>query len=177
MQDKIKNISSYNLKKQESRLIINKILEDILKQKIRKLNFLGLKSLKQIPEYNFNLSKIEVIIENNRKYDVYLKNINKSKIQETIFCYWYFCEENYKIKTNKKEKYYAKKATITEYKNQYDRKKYNIKFLGKQYKIHKSSNLYFINIKKYIGNFLGKEKDIILKNKQIEDKILFIGIV
>lgn len=175
MQNKIKNMSSYNLKKQKNRLIIKKILEDILNQKIIKIDFLGLRSLKQIPEYNFNLSKVEVMLENNTKHDVYLKNINKNKTQETIFCYWYFCEENYGVKANKKGKYYAKKAMITEYRNQYDRKKYNIKFLGKQYKMHKSSNLYFINMQKYIYEFYGKE--IVLKNKPIADEILFIGIV
>lgn len=175
MQNNKKNI----LRSKKNTLAIKNILQNTLNCKIKEIKFKGIERLKKISEYNFKLMKVEVVLETNIKREIYLKIINKEKVQETIFCYWYFCEEKNLTNKVKNGKYYNKKATITEYKSKYYnyKKKFNIKFLNKNYKICKSSNIYFLDLDKYILRFNENKKGRFWDNFNIEKKMIFIGII
>lgn len=157
-------------------ITIKHILEEIFNKKIYDIEFSGIEELNKIPEYQFKLVKINVLLENKRKYNVFLKFISKYKMNETIFCYWYFCEEKYKENKCKQKKYYNKKANIIEYKNTYCGKMVDIQLLNREKKIWKNSETHFIELEKYIQNKC-KRKQTTSKSINKSEEILFIGII
>ena len=56
--------------------------------------------LSNISEYEFELVKTKIILEENEEVEMYLKMIKNSKIKESIFCYWctIYEEELFKAK-------------------------------------------------------------------------------
>ena len=132
---------------------IKEILENLFNEQIRKMEKPKLQKLEQIPEYKFKLIKISITLKSNKKFDVFLKLTNGNKINETIFCYWYFCEEKYKFNIN------DKKGKAEE------------EILNKNNKICKNSNVYFLELK---NSKKKKAKSIKMQKKE---NILFIGVI
>lgn len=158
-------------------IFIKKLLEEIFKEKINYIEYVGLEKLEKIPEYEFELVCLKVNLIDNRHYDIFIKLIDPNKITETIFCYWYFCDEKYRIdKFNKNMVHYKnKKANIIEYKKHDCEKKLNIQLLNSRNKIWKKSDVHFIEIKKYLSNI--KKDESLCENFAVKNDILFIGIV
>ena len=153
---------------------IKEILENLFNEQIRKMEKPKLQKLEQIPEYKFKLIKISITLKSNKKFDVFLKLTNENKINETIFCYWYFCEEKYKFNINENSKY-NKKANIKwnqNFNNLNDSKgKAEVEILNKNNKICKNSNVYFLELK---NSKKEKAKSIKMQKKE---NILFIGVI
>lgn len=80
---------------------IKVLMERLLGINIKDIIIYGISEYKKIPEYNFKLIKIKVLLANHIEYDAYLKVTNRYKIDETIFCYYSFCEEKCKNKSTK----------------------------------------------------------------------------
>jgi len=149
-------------------LSLNKILAEIFNKKIKKITYLGNYRLNQMPEYRFSILKFNVVLEDYSNYTVFIRLINSYQLKESLFCYWFFCEENYSLNT----KFYAPKANIVNYKLKKYEKRYEMQLLNKNKKIWKSSLVDIINIRKYC-KLEGASTNKILKI----DKFLFIAIL
>lgn len=150
-----------------NRLSLNKILNALFNFKIKRIRYLGNNLLNKMPEYNFNLLKFNVVLNDFTNYTIFVKLIDKCKIQESLFCFWFFCEEKYSYNTS----FSVPKANIINYKSQKYEKKYELQFINKKNKIEKSSFVNIINLNEYV-----KEKINVDNKKEIE-KYLFIGII
>ena len=71
-------------------LSLNKILNGLFKKRIKRMTYLGVYELKQMPEYRFKLLKFNVILEDYNNYTVFVKLIDKYRVKESLFCYWFF---------------------------------------------------------------------------------------
>ena len=64
------------------------LLKEITKLDIKDYEFKKLKNMETIEEYAFSMLKLEVILNDKTKQDIYIKLIRKDRIKESIFCYW-----------------------------------------------------------------------------------------
>ena len=72
----------------EYNTILQKILNDILKLEIKEIKYDKNIQLSNISEYEFELIKINIILESEEVVEAYLKMIKNTRIKESIFCYW-----------------------------------------------------------------------------------------
>ena len=153
-----------------NKLSLNKILNSIFSQRILRITYLGINNLKKMPEYNFSLLKFNIVLEDYSNYSVFIKLINSHQVKESLFCYWFFCEENYSLNT----KFYAPKANIINYRHKYYEKKFEVQLLYKNNKIWKSSFVDIINLKQYINKNLSNKN---INNLDEVNKFLFIAVL
>lgn len=152
------------------KLSLNKVLSNIFNQKIKRITYLGSCKLRKMPEYNFNIVKFNVVIEDFSNYTIFIRIINSCQIEESLFCYWIFCDENYSLDT----KFYAPKANIINYNLQKYEKRYEMKLFKRNNKIWKSSFVDIINVKKYCKS---KLKNIENAKMLETNEYLFIAIL
>lgn len=145
-------------------LSLNKILNGLFKKRIKRMTYLGVYELKQMPEYRFKLLKFNVILEDYNNYTVFVKLIDKYRVKESLFCYWFFCEQNYSINT----KFFAPKTSVLNEKNKSYEIKYEFQLLKKNNKIWKSSFVDIINLNQY---------SIEINNINGIKKCLFVGVL
>ncbi len=153
-----------------NKLSLNKILNSIFSQRILRITYLGINNLKKMPEYNFSLLKFNIVLEDYSNYSVFIKLINSHQVKESLFCYWFFCEENYSLNT----KFYAPKANIINYRHKYYEKKFEVQLLYKNNKIWKSSFVDIINLEQYIKKNLSNKN---INNLDEVNKFLFIAVL
>ena len=90
------------------------LLEKIFKKKIISIKINGVEHFENIIEYDFSLIKANVVYDNDKEDEIYLRIIKGGKIKESIFCYWSFLYEDY-IKTKGKDyENTIQKAIITQ---------------------------------------------------------------
>ena len=160
-----------------NKLKITDVFNNLFSKKIYKYRYLGICKLKKMPEYNFKLSIFNVMLEDYTNYTVFIKRISKQQIEETLFCYWLFCEKNYNTKGN----FYLQKARLKSEKviqnNDYIQK-YILNLLSKNNKIWKASNIYIVDLKKMnSGNFFDIEEKRKMKSDINTNDYLFVGII
>ena len=93
------------------------IFKDVLNQELG----LGIKEIKydknlqlsNASEYEFELVKCKMILDDNKEVEMYLKMIKNNKIKESIFCYWCTIYEEELFKSNDVESV-INKVLITE---------------------------------------------------------------
>ena len=93
------------------------IFKDVLNQELG----LGIKEIKydknlqlsNASEYEFELVKSKIILEDNKDVEMYLKMVKNNKIKESIFCYWCTIYEEELFKSNDVESV-INKVLITE---------------------------------------------------------------
>lgn len=68
--------------------IIKQVFNEILGLGIEKIEYDKNIKLDNMSEYEFELVKIKAILQSKEEVEVYLKMIKKSRIKESIFCYW-----------------------------------------------------------------------------------------
>jgi len=160
---------------------ITEFLNQIFNKKVYRFTYLGKCKLNKMPEYNFVLTEFNVMLDDFTNYTVFLKKFSKNKLEENLFCYWQFCEENFNLHGN----FYLKKANIQninyeKYNNNY---KYTLQLLSKNNKIWKASDINIIelhqnkvqkNIQEYKGKLGVISQDIENDNSK---EYLFIGII
>lgn len=100
----IDDMYKYMLHNNESTI---KLFEKILEIKIQTVKYIGSEHFNTITEYDFSLFKFEVMYDNDKKMEIYLKMIRGGKIKESIFCFWSLLYEEYLkdnnlLKENKK---------------------------------------------------------------------------
>ena len=89
------------------------LLEQILKQKIKDVEFEETKEYYTIAEYNFSLQKAKIFYSDGRQEEIYIKMIKGGKIKESIFCYWSLLYEEF-LNNNLEAENAEKKAIITQ---------------------------------------------------------------
>lgn len=137
--------------------------------------------LKNMSEYNFEVFKLKVVLQSKEEIEMYLKLVKKTKIKESVFCYWCLLYEE-EILNNQKEikpNNYANKVLISELEK---KKYYQSIFLKIDNNISKliesGTEINFVDVKKYIiEKKLEKEYLEILECfNQDEDYELLVGI-
>ena len=104
------------LMKSEDNKIITQLLNDVLSLKIKEITYNGNIQLENISEYEFELVKVRVKLENNEEIEMYLKMIKNTRIKESIFCYWcsIYEEELFKSKEMENMDIFLNKVLISE---------------------------------------------------------------
>ena len=72
----------------EENKILKQIFNDILKLNIKEIKYNKNIQLSNISEYEFELVKVNAILESGEDVEMYLKMIKNTRIKESIFCYW-----------------------------------------------------------------------------------------
>lgn len=137
--------------------------------------------LKNMSEYNFEVFKLKVVLQSKEEIEMYLKLVKKTKIKESVFCYWCLLYEE-EILNNQKDiklNNYTNKVLISELEK---KKYYQSIFLKIDNNISKliesGTEINFVDVKKYIiEKKLEKEYLEILECfNQDEDYELLVGI-
>ena len=89
----------------EEKILLKQIFTDILKLEIKEINYNKNIHLKNISEYEFELVKINAILENNEEVEMYLKMIKNTRIKESIFCYWCSIYDEELMNVNESEEF------------------------------------------------------------------------
>ena len=137
-------------------LYLNKVLSNQFKRKINRITYLGNCRINAIPEYKYILLKFNIVLDNFSNHTVFIRIIKDYQIEESLFCYWLFCEKNYNLRTQ----YYTPKANIVNYKRDYTDKKFEMQLFGTNNKVWKTSVINITNL-----------------NDRINDNFLFIAIL
>lgn len=137
--------------------------------------------LKNMSEYNFEVFKLKVVLQSKEEIEMYLKLVKKTKIKESVFCYWCLLYEEEILNNQKdiKPNNYTNKVLISEL----EKKKYYqsifLKIDNNISKLNESgTEINFVDVKKYIiEKKLEKEYLEILECfNQDEDYELLVGI-
>lgn len=82
------------------------LLKKVTKLEIEDFEFERLKTMENIEEYRFSIIKLKAMLKGGSTKEIYLKLVRKTRIKESIFCYWCLLYDD-KFK-NKEEKEYSK---------------------------------------------------------------------
>ena len=153
------------------RIGLGKFLNNIFNIKVKNITYLGRCELHKMPEYKFNVFKYNIVLEDFSNYTIFVKVIDEEKIEENLFCYWFFCEEYYGIK---KKQYISRASIINLAKESYETK-YKMEILNKSNIVWKTSFVDIINLKDYYESI---SKNTYEKNKHLfNGKALFIAVI
>lgn len=162
--------------------ILKQILINTLKLDIKQIQYQKNIKMKDISEYEFELVKTKATISTDESLDIYLKLIKRSKIKESIFCYWcsIYEEELDKVKENEITETTLNKVVISEL----NKKKYQQSIFleienNKTKILEAGTEINFLEIVDYINQYKTEENkyqkllEYIDKNS---DDVLLIGI-
>ena len=171
-----------NLIESEDKKIIQQILRDVLQLEIEEIEYDKSIKLNDISEYEFELLKVKVILPTKEEIEMYLKMIKKSKIKESIFCYWcaIYEEELRKVKENENMETFLNKVLISELNK---KKYYQSIFLeienNKTCILETGTEVNFIEIANYINEFKSqknKYEELFKYFDEKSDDVLLVGI-
>lgn len=146
-------------------LSLKKVFSKLFNKKIKKITYLGKSRLKKIKEYEFSVLKFNIVLEKYYNYTVFIKLIDYFEIEKSLYCYWFFYEENYGI--NKELS--IKRANITNQKSDYYEKRFELQLFQKNKMIRKKSLIDIISVGKYCKLYLKNSEDV--------NDLLFIAII
>ena len=162
--------------------ILKQIFNDILKLNIKEIKYNKNIQLSNISEYEFELVKVNAILESGEDVEMYLKMIKNTRIKESIFCYWcsIYEEELMKAKETENMDILINKVLISELdKTKYQKRVFLTIEENKTQILETGTEVNFIEIADYI-NEQKNEKNQFEKlyeyfEKQSED-VLLVGI-
>ena len=162
--------------------ILKQIFNDILKLNIKEIKYNKNIQLSNISEYEFELVKVNAILESGEDVEMYLKMIKNTRIKESIFCYWcsIYEEELLKAKESDNIDILINKVLISELdKTKYQKRIFLTIEENKTQILETGTEVNFIEIADYI-NEQKNEKNQFEKlyeyfEKQSED-VLLVGI-
>lgn len=182
------NNSSYNfldafqkkLQNKDSKKIILNFINEVTKLNLEEITFKNTERLQGITEYDFYLINLIGTTKDGIQQEIFIKNIKKGKIKESLFCICdlacekylnnnYIAKDNFKkiqkisILEEKKNKKNINKVSVRLYENKLDRAKANI-------------NIYFVNISDTVeqNNYKKKER---CENIEInQNEIVIVGV-
>lgn len=152
------------------------LLETIFSKDIKNITFLGKCKLQKMPEYEFYLLKYNVVLEDFSNYTIFIRLTDENKIQENLFCYWYFCEEYYYLNN----KHYISKANIINLDRINCKVQYSMEIFNKNNILWKKSIINIIDLDKffYKRDIEKNEEDThMIKLLKTITKSLFIAII
>ena len=166
----------------EENKILKQIFNDILKLNIKEIKYNKNIQLSNISEYEFELVKVNAILESGEDVEMYLKMIKNTRIKESIFCYWcsIYEEELMKAKETENMDILINKVLISELdKTKYQKRVFLTIEENKTQILETGTEVNFIEIADYI-NEQKNEKNQFEKlyeyfEKQSED-VLLVGI-
>ena len=166
----------------EDNKILKQIFNDILKLNIKEIKYNKNIQLSNISEYEFELVKVNAILESGEDVEMYLKMIKNTRIKESIFCYWcsIYEEELMKAKEKNNIDILINKVLISELdKTKYQKRIFLTIEENKTQILETGTEVNFIEIVDYI-NDQKNEKNQFEKlyeyfEKQSED-VLLVGI-
>lgn len=140
------------------------------------MQYIDKKHFYEIEEYRFDLIHVKAILENYQDVELYFRFNKRGRMKETIFCYWRLLnEERLKNKQDKNNK--NKVAILAEESTPYQ-STLKLEVNEEKHKIESYSEIYFIDIVKFL-------KDNNISENQIEqwnnflpfgfNELLFIG--
>lgn len=97
----------------EDKNIFKNVLNQVVNLKIKEIEYDKNLQLSNASEYEFELVKGKIILEDDKEVEMYLKIIKNNKIKESIFCYWCTIYEEEMFKSNEIESV-INKVLITE---------------------------------------------------------------
>lgn len=97
----------------EDKNIFKNVLNQVVNLKIKEIEYDKNLQLSNASEYQFELVKGKIILEDDKEVEMYLKIIKNNKIKESIFCYWCTIYEEELFKSNEIESV-INKVLITE---------------------------------------------------------------
>ena len=97
----------------EDKNIFKNVLNQVVNLKIKEIEYDKNLQLSNASEYEFELVKGKIILEDDKEVEMYLKIIKNNKIKESIFCYWCTIYEEELFKSNEIESV-INKVLITE---------------------------------------------------------------
>ena len=149
--------------------IIVRLLQRVLEIKINNLEFIGRAYFDSITEYDFSLLKFNMIYDEEKNVEIYLKMIRGGKIKESIFCFWSLIYEEY-LKGNN-DIQINKKVIIKQKKANENNSNLILKF---DQSLDYCAEINLIELKKFANN--NKRLERWLEEKEIKSEdILFIG--
>lgn len=135
--------------------------------------------LSNISEYEFELVKTKIILEENEEVEMYLKMIKNSKIKESIFCYWCTIYEEELFKAKEIENM-VNKVLISELnKTKYQKRVFLTIENNKTQILETGSEVNFIEIANYIEEMKNEKNQFKKMYKYFEqgdDDVLLVGI-
>ena len=135
--------------------------------------------LSNISEYEFELVKTKIILEENEEVEMYLKMIKNSKIKESIFCYWCTIYEEELFKAKEIENM-VNKVLISELnKTKYQKRVFLTIENNKTQILETGSEVNFIEIANYIEEMKNEKNQFEKMYKYFEqggDDVLLVGI-
>lgn len=162
--------------------ILKQILINTLKLDIKQIQYEKNIKMKDISEYEFELVKTKATITEDEDIYIYLKLIKKSRIKESIFCYWcsIYEEELAKARENEITETTLNKVVISEL----NKKKYQQSIFleienNKTSILETGTEINFLEIVDYINQYKTENNkyqklfEYIDKNS---DDVLLIGI-
>lgn len=172
--EELKNI----IEKSDSQLV--ELLRKILHLQIEKIKVEKKLQLKNITEYEFEVIKTKIKLEDGKEFEMYLKPIKNSRIKESIFCYWclIYEEELLDKKINTEGEMALNKVLISELTK---KKYYQSVFLeienNKGNILETGTEVNFIDILKYIKEQKNEEcKELENYFEELGDYVLLAGI-
>ena len=158
---------------------MKEILNQLLELDIKKIKYDKNLILPNTSEYEFELVKSKITLEDNEEIEMYLKMIKNNRIKESIFCYWCSIYEEEMLKSNNKESA-INKVLITELdKTKYKKSLFLTIENNKAHILESGSEVNFIEINKYIEEEKNKQNELEKLEKYFDkedDYVLMIGI-
>ena len=161
--------------------------KEIFKNVLNKELGLGIKEIKydknlqlsNASEYEFELVKNKIMLEDDKEVEMYLKMIKHNKIKESIFCYWCTIYEEELFKSNDVESV-INKVLITEL----DKTKYKETIFltienNRTQILETGTEVNFLEISKYIEEMKNEKNQFEKLDKYFEkdnNYVLMVGI-
>lgn len=161
---------------------IREILNDVLNLRLKQIKYENNIKLRNITEYEFELIKVNAILENNEEIEMYLKMIKNTKIKESIFCYWcsIYEEELIKVKELENADIFKNKVLISELdKTKYQKRIFLTIENNKTSILETGTEVNFIEIINYIKENKNEKNQYEKLYKYFEkesDNVLLVGI-
>lgn len=162
----------------EDKDIFKNVLNQVVNLKIKEIEYDKNLQLSNASEYEFELVKGKIILEDDKEVEMYLKIIKNNKIKESIFCYWCTIYEEELFKSNEIESV-INKVLITEL----DKTKYKETiFLAIENNttqiLETGTEVNFLEVSNYIEEMKNEKNQLEKLDKYFEDcndYVLMIG--
>lgn len=163
----------------EDKEIFKNVLNKELELGIKEIKYDKNLQLSNASEYEFELVKNKIILEDDKEVEMYLKMIKHNKIKESIFCYWCTIYEEELFKSNDVESV-INKVLITEL----DKTKYKETIFltienNKTQILETGTEVNFLEISKYIEEMKNEKNQFGKIDKYFEkdnNYVLMVGI-
>ena len=164
----------------EDKKIIQKILSDVLKLDIIEIEYDKNIKLNDISEYEFELAKVKIKLSTNDEIEGYLKMIKKTRIKESIFCYWCSIYEEELRKIGEQSETIINKVLISELcKKKYQQSIFLEIENNRTQILETGTEVNFLEIVNYINEYKNKNnkyENLLNYFDENSDDVLMIGL-